>query len=362
MSESPQILHARCLQLTEMLLDGWRTLHGERTDGVPSQPMRAYMLLNRWSDSPLASSVESVFPALADDRRAVVAERFEDREERAPCLVSLPEVLAPCSPADTLAAQAARDWLAQWLANAWQQTLQRLARQDFCAVVFSRLPVDSVVQHAVGLGHQQSPITQEFRTIRYQDPRVMQRVWPLLAHEQQRRWLGPITQWWALAQPWGPWEPALAASSDTAVPADDLQWFQACAPALPDGHAHAAWPSTTGALFDRAQWQAMHDVPDAHRVWAGYAAGHVAGHAQPDGAAMHRLLADGQRLGLAGGNLHDYVWCTWQHNAAPGAPRELDWSSPQAALLLKHILRELHKEPEARFASLYAEASQARRT
>lgn len=71
---------------------------------------------------------------------------------------------------------------------------------------------------------------------------------------------------------------------------------------------------------------------------------------------MDRLLSDGRKLGLADTNLEDYVWCSWRSAATAGEPRERPWHSERGTVLLNQILDALRREPEARFASVYAEA------
>jgi hypothetical protein len=356
MNASSLTSHDHFLQLTNELMQAWRELAAEATTDDASPRMQAYLLLNRWADNPLAAAFADSFPVLAADRRAVPAPRFENRMDRAPFLVGLPEALAPWAPVATRAADSARDVFAKWLADAWLQSARRLPAQDFGAVVFSREGAASIADHWAVLGRQKSPTANEYRRIRFQDPRVMQRVWRSLSTSQRRLWLGPVVQWWALVQPWGPWEPTQYPNGVPSGATDDVHWFRALMPALQGGPEH----SMGSALFDPNQWHVAHIAATANRVWAGYANEKVPVQRQPDGDTVIRLLGDSRRLGLSGANQLDYVWCSWQHNAPEGRERELSWQAPRAARVLNQVLEVLRQQPDARFANLYLDALKQR--
>ncbi len=338
MSTMHTATHTHFLQLAETLTGAWHAMTADSvSSGLP--PMQAYLLLNRWTDNALAEAITDAFPEMAKDRCAVPDAHYRHEEDRAPCLVQLPQALATGPMAGMLA---------QWLASAWQQVERRHTRQDFCAVVFGHVRAATISAHWVNLGHQRPPDGTEARLLRYQDPRVMQRVWPLLTPAQHTAWLGPVVQWWSLTQPWGPWQ---------STPPEGAHWFRATVPKLT-----ARMPAVSlRALLDPVQWHAAHLSPAANRVWAGYAAAKVPLEAQPDGATVSRLLADGQRLGLTGPNLIDYAWCSWRHDAAPGEARLTAWEAPPASNDLARVLQAQGLQPEARFASLYLEALKQRR-
>lgn len=182
----------------------------------------------------------------------------------------------------------------------------------------------------------------------------MQRTWPLLSSAQQRQWLGPIDAWWALNQPWGPWEDT-AASAEIPVAA----WF-----CVERAEAEAQAPrASLNALLDTWQWHAAHASPQANAIWGGYAEQQVPAVHQPDADTLLRLLGDAYRLGLRDANAEDYVYATWRHDAPEGQPREVSWQTPRASAALQRILQALRQQTESRFANLYLNAvNQERRS
>jgi hypothetical protein len=355
MNDNPD---APYLQLVDAFIKDWSGLtvsapkdHGGGRDALKAEerliPQRAYLLFNRWDDNPLAHSLEEQFPKWARDRVIVPDRQFEHRAEHAPFLVELPEELV--LPALDFQSRPVREWLAQCLEYAAHQKHRRNDKQDFCGVVVSPKKAQAIVRHWVGLGDQRPPYKDESVLFRYHDPRVMQRVWPALDAFQQRRWLGPVTQWWSLVQPWGPF-------SDTPEPA---QWFRANAPLLPHGSEVGGSPHD---LFDEAQWFLAAISPQANLIWRSYAKHNVAPQAQPDVTSLLQMLEDAARLNLAGLDIEDYVWITWQHEPKEGAPRAMDWSLPHLAPVLSRILEQLRTQPGTRFSSLWVQAIQTTRT
>ena len=343
------------LQLIDVFIGHWRGLTvsvprdrggGRAALKIKEQvnPQRAYLLFNRWDDNPLAQALEEQFPKWARDRIIVPDRQFEHRAEHAPFLLELPEELILY----TLDIQSVRvrAWLAECLAASAQQAGERIAKQDFCGIVTSPAPAQAIARHWVGLGDQR-PLYQDERVLfRYHDARVMQRVWPALSAHQQSRWLGPVTHWWSLVQPWGPFGCAPEAP----------QWFHAEAPMLP----HEVQPGGSPRdLFDEAQWFLAGISPQANQIWCSYAKHNVAPQAQPDVVSLLQILEDAARLDLVGLNLEDYVWITWQHKPKEGAPRAMDWSLPHLAPVLSRIREQLRMQPSARFSSLWVQAIQA---
>ncbi len=263
-----------------------------------------------------------------------------------PLPLELPEALILAETGNERTATSVRQWLAQCLDHAAQQSQQRLLAQDFCGVVISGANEQAITRYWVGLGDQRPPYSEDGVLFRYQDPRVMQRVWPSLSPSQQARWLGPVTQWWSLRQPWGPF---------SAAP-EPAPWFLAKAP-LPSPEAPSG--GSPRDLFTQEQWFLAGVSPDANAIWRGYANNDVRVEAQPDAHSMVVLLADGARLGLSGVNLEDYVWSTWLHRPKEGAPRAMDWSLPHTAPVLTQVLKQLQAQPDARFSTLFAQAIRA---
>lgn len=330
-------------KLIDALMQGWGALtalppkpseDASRSKKEP-RPQRAYLLFNRWDGNPLAQELREQFPQWARDRVSVPDSCFEYREERAPCLLELPEELVVPVPGfktrDLLA------WLAHCLKFASQQVNERITKQDFCGVVISHESAQAITRYWVGLGDQRPPYKEESVLFRYQDPRVMQRVWPALSPLQQSRWLGPVTQWWSLMQPWGPF-------SGSPEPA---QWFCAKAPVLPYGTRVGGSPRD---LFDEAQWFLSGVSPDANSIWRSYAKHDIPPEALPDPDSLQQMLVDAARMDLKGLDLEDYVWITWMHAPKEGPARAIDWRLPHLASTLSRIEDQLRDRPDASFS------------
>ena len=339
--------------LFQGLCDQLQSVRHAPTPTARHADLRAYLLFDTWADNPMAALLAARCPQLADNRCPVPDTCFAHREDEAPCVVPAPDALL-YSTAGTV--PIAQGLFADLLAQAWQHTEQRLARQPFCAVVWSRADAASIARHWVDLGHQQPPGTDDARLFRYQDPRVMQRVWPMLDAAQRRWWLGPVAQWWALAQPWGPWAPAQFASGGLLHADAPPGWFHAASPQADAPGPGIVHGRRARALFDHAQWQAAHVSPAGNRVWARFAQRGVAARDQPDGDTLLRLLADGRRHGLDGADLEDYAWCTWRPKPLADGTREVNWQSPRAARVLAELLQTLRQDASASFAGLFADA------
>lgn len=354
MSDNPDTPY---LELVDALIEHWGGLtvptskdSKESSDAPKAQkepvPQRAYLLFNRWDGNLLAQEMSEQFPKWVRDRFVVPDRQFDDRTEHAPFLLELPEELV--LPAPDFQNRALRDWLAQCLAFSAPQVNKRIFQQDLCGVVISPASAQAITRHWVGLGDQRPPHKEESVLFRYHDPRVMQRVWPALTAFQQSRWLGPVTHWWSLLQPWGPF-------SDPPAPA---QWFHAKAPVLPHGVEVGGSPRD---LFDEAQWFLSGISPQANLLWRSYADNNVPPEAQPDSDSLMQMLADAARMNLEGINLEDYVWITWMHDPKEGLVRAMDWRLPHLAPTLSRIEAQLRDEPDARFSGLFAKATQAHR-
>ena len=346
----------RCVALVRQLRSAFNA-SARVLDAAGGRPLRAYLVLENWHAGALTGALEEHYPGMAEERVAVPDRHFKHREEDAPCLLQLPEHWADSSPHPALARLVAND-LPGWLAQAWVQAEQRQMRQPLCGVLFSEFIAVAIADHWAVLGDQLSPADGSARLLRYQDPRVLQRAWPVLSDAQRQRWLGPVRRWWTLEQPWGPWSLADLVQQDVLATCREPEWFQASA--RPDGNAEVLSSSSVGRLgFDLPQWQAAHSAPAGHRVWARLAGNGVPVDRQPDGAAMSRLLAQGQSLGLSDDNLEDFVDLTWRAHPTQGANREAFWQSPSEAALLARILDALRRRPDLRFGTAYADAVSA---
>lgn len=266
-------------------------------------PSRAYFLLDRWQGNPLATALEARYPEEAAARSAVPDPMFKGREDDAPCLVQLHEELWQGEPGAASAQVFAQDWLADLLGAAWDASLQRLARQHLCAVLFSKSGPQTVSRHLACLGDQGVEGTTTRRLFRYQDARVMQRVWPTLTSAQQRCWLGPVDQWWTLHQPWGTW--ALDEEDERAR--QPVRWF-----GPNEAGSMAMSQLDIRRLFNAAQWAMAHTSPVGNRIWTRWAQRDVPEKDQLDGEAMDRLLRQGIASGLSGEDLEEFVWRAWQ--------------------------------------------------
>lgn len=348
-AEMEDVVHQASLKLVQQLQDSWPKLAG------PDVPVHAYVLLDSWQDNILADAIQAAYPELVDERCAVPDPHFKNRQDNAPCLLPLPAVLSPGSSPDSLAATAAREHLAHWLTLARNHAQQRLASQHLGAIVFSEVDAEDIVAHWVDLGHQQAPDGSDARLFRYQDPRVMQRVWPALSAGQRTQWLGPVRQWWTLTQPWGPWNSAQFGATELATTDVPSEWFCAEAPTSEAQRSNGS-NAPLRALFDATQWHAAHIAPAANRAWAGFASDQLPMANQPDAKTVCRLLLDGERLGLQDTNLDDYVWCSWRPYPSEGRSHEFAWQSSDGAALLAQVLKTLRQDPDNSFANLFAQA------
>jgi hypothetical protein len=340
-----------CTGLVDAFVKGWSdlTVMAPKPGGRGKQQpvaQRAYLLFNRWEDNPLAQELAEQFPKWPRDRVTVPDRYFEHREDSSPFLLELPEELVlPVTGVQTLDV---REWLTQCLELTLQQVNQRILKQDFCGIVVSAASAQAIARHWVALGNQCPPFKNESVLFRYHDARVMQRVWPALSPLQQSRWLGPVTQWWSLRQPWGPFNDK----------PESAEWFQARTPVLPHGVVPGGSPRN---LFDEAQWFLSGISPGANMIWRSYADHHIPSQAQPDPDSLVQMLADAGRLRLEGFNLEDYVWITWLHKPSEGLPRATDWSLPHLAATLSRIEDRLRDNPDARFSSLFVEITRSQR-
>lgn len=264
---------------------------------------------------------------------------------------------APC-----VQTQAVLRTLAVVLASAWQQARRRLVEQTLCGVVFSPATPAAIAMHWTHLGFQTSPVDGNDKLFRYQDARVMQRVWPVFDDRQRFSWLGPVTEWWSLEQPWGPWASAeVFNQGDEADGTEDAsghppEWFIASRFALARASRQTpgVLPSreTMRHLLHRIQWHAAHSASAGNRAWFRMASQQVPVRRQPDGQTMTRLLGHGTELGLTReSDLADFVDASWRADLHAGKASLHDWSVPREAVVLRHTLALMHPAPDLAMAA-----------
>ncbi len=331
---------ARCRELAA----GYHALR--QRQAPDERPLRAYLLLDLWDGNPFAAKLSEAWPEAAAGRAAVPNDFHSGRKGEAPCVVPLPDSVLPDGATDNLAEARAQETLARWLEEASRQASQRLVRQYFCGVLFSPDSAAWVARYLAMLGFQYPPGSRTARLFRYQDPRVIQRVWPVLSAAQQDMWLGAVEAWWSLTQPWGPWAMEdLVPPTDAAVPA--RPWFKAERPTVPDSQTETLLLSR---LMNAEQWQRVHSASVGNRVWMRFAENGIGPDEQPDAKRMQELLATGESHHLRERNLEDFVWCSILHRETPPS---IDWRTPHWACVLDHTLQALSANPDTRFASAF---------
>lgn len=324
-----------------------------RTRALPAHasvagPLSAFLVLERWRDNPLAEHLHEHHPLLADERVDVPDEIHRGRPEAAPTLVPLPEDWAVDAPGAST--QAVLHTVSLALAAARLQSERRMVDQMLCAVVFSPATPASIAMHWTRLGFQTSPVDGKDKLFRYQDARVMQRVWPLLDEEQRVQWLGPVTEWWALSQPWRPWPYAEAFATGGEIPAssgeDASEWFVATRSVLSRAAAREPQRETMRHLLRLDQWHAAHGATTGTRLWLSMASRRIPIQRQPDGETMTRLLRLGAELGLIQeSDLSEFVDASWQAHHYDERLIIRDWSAPRDAAVLRQALALMHPAP-----------------
>ncbi|WP_295979501.1 DUF4123 domain-containing protein [uncultured Variovorax sp.] len=323
--------------------------------GGMSASLHACLVLERWGANPLADHLQEHHPAMADERADVPDEIYKDRPEAAPTLVPLPADWASNAPCDQT--QAVLLTLAVALASARQQSHRRLAEQTLCGVVFSPASPAAIAMHWTRLGFQTSPMDGNDKLFRFQDARVMQRVWPVLDDAQRSSWLGPVTEWWALEQPWGPWasvgvfDQGDEADGTGDAPAHQPEWFIASRFAMARAlrKAPGTLPSREAMrhLLHLPQWHAAHSASAGNRSWFRMASQQVPVHRQPDGQTMTRLLGQGAEMGLSrDSDIADFIDASWRTGLHAGMDSLHDWSAPQEAAVLQQALALMYPAPD----------------
>ena len=344
-SAPPADAIARCQELAA-------AYHTRKRQQAPDdRPLQTYLLLEKWDDSAVAAELAHIWPEAAESRAAVPDAFYAGREDEAPCVVPLPEIALPGGGTSTLAQARAQETLAGWLQTAGRHAHKRLVPQDLCAVLFSTDSAGWVAQHLAKLGFQYPPGSASARVFRYQDPRVMQRVWPELSAGQQSMWLGPIQTWWSLTQPWGPWAPEdLMESGERVGPPP--AWFKAEHPTVPEKKTGALM---LNRLLNAEQWHAAHASPSGHRSWAALASTRTPVAQQPDGAVMSAIIARGQRLGLDDQDLDAFIELSWLLPGEEHADhaRARPWDDAPNRQALEQALHQMRNQQGLRFTSAW---------
>lgn len=334
-------------------------VHGE------GRPLYISFLLDCWAGNPLAEQLQAEFPDAAKQRCAIPDSFYQGRADDAPCLVPVPQALWPVASADNLTQSLTQDWLAHWLYAAWGAAQKRLVRQYFCGVLVSGQSASHVAKHLARLGCQYPPAVEgqaasTARLFRYQDPRVMQSVWPALTAGQQRRWLGSIQAWWSLQQMWGPW--AFPDSESNTEEQAQACWVHMAQPEEKPASATRA-SELLGRLFNPEQWALAQIWPAAQQSWSHYRRRQTPVHLQPDGACMHRLLRQGLQAGLDFQELPEFVWSSWHITESPlletASATVVDWQDMHNAALLRQALHAYRQAPEQGLAFYLQEHLQA---
>lgn len=322
------------------------TLWREFASSAAGDEGRGWFLLERWVDNPMAEALEMSFPSCAEARLPVPDSYFAGRVDMAPCIVPIPEELLPHGLPGSLREAVAESWVSRQLSETMRRAEQRLLMIPLSAVLFSPANGRELVDHLARLGEQFEPGKQSISLFRYQDPRVMQRVWPVLSSEQRRLWLGPVRRWWSLTQPWRPWD--LDVSQ-----APGHSWYRADADIVPIGVCRT--DEQLHRLFSPLQWCFAHMAAIGNQLWMRFAMEGMTCEAQPDGETVTQLLVDGFALNLNSANIEDYAWASWRFGdgAAP-----VDWKSQPWSRRLNAALAKLSANPDKRLATALAQSEE----
>lgn len=253
----------------------------------------------------MASLLATEYPQQAAARIAIPDDLYEEVPEDAPCIVVLDAAVLPDDPGQSLSDCLAHEWLGRFLQQAWLQTQQRRSLQGLCGVLFAPVNGQILAQHLAQLGYQQAPDGQ-LRLLRYQDPRVMQRVWPALTDAQKNAWLGAASSWWGLQVPWGP-----------VAPAAPPVWFKANAPSSLQ-RSEATDPLADRALLDARQWLIAHAAPAANALWQLCAQqDDIPVSRHPSKQQMDWLLAAAVDSGVQPSQLENFLLTVWYPYLGP---------------------------------------------
>lgn len=349
-----------CIALWRQFVGGSQAARSAR--GTGDARGRAYFLLNSWRDNPFAEAFAVAFPEHAAQRTAVPDPFFANQEDAAPVLVPMPDILLPDGLPGTFAQAGAEQWIARALTVSCRQTAQRLGVVPIGGLLVSDRPAAMLAAHLLALGMQPSPVG-DATVFRYQDPAVMQLLWPVLDDAQRAAWLGPVAQWWSLRQYWQPWDLL-------AEPPCDATWWHAQAqpPSQPLQSPQALQARTeplqsaVGRLLrlSAAQWHRAGFYRSAQESWMDLFIETPDVADMPDGPRMLRMLDDGAALGLVSNDaLKDYIWLSWR-GANGGLP--VDWTADPFRARLHAALDLLRRRPGTYLSSAYHEIAQPTHT
>lgn len=191
--------------------------------------------------------------------------------------------------------------LQEALACAVYSAADALASQPVSGVLAGALDPKLMLDHFATLGVQYDPVTDasDARLFRYQDPRVMQRVWPTLTESQRLAWLGPVRRWCAAVQP----ASAPGNSEDVRSP---VLWRAERGPQAMAPHRRLSH------LFDIAQWRLAHSAPAENTFWR-LAANEQerAVNAYPSAHVLRDWVHEAASHGLSETDQTDWALCCW---------------------------------------------------
>lgn len=313
-----------------------------RLEALRNGPVRPFLLFERWRDNHMAAHFEDRYPQQAAERIPVPDDLYEEQPEDAPCIVPLDARVLPADPGERLSDYLAHEWLGHFLQQAWDSAQQRRSLQGLCGVLFTPVSGRILARHLVQLGYQNAPDGQP-RLLRYQDPRVQQRVWPALNAEQRQAWLGPVGSWWSLQVPWGP-----------IVQSSPVVWFSA-ALSLPSAQGGRRHPVARSRLLDPRQWLIAHAVAPANALWQRYEQQDVASHRQPSAMQVAWLLAVAFDCSIQAAQLEKFLLCVWHPYLTPqsfdSTPLE-EGGEEQLRARCARVAHEIRQNPQAGYREL----------
>ena len=333
------------------------------------QGLGACIVLNSWTENPLAQALQASLAELAQGRIPVPDGYFLNQTDAAPQLIAIPsERLENLTDPD---AHALLHWLRLCVAQACSASEQRLVPQHFSGVIWGQGKAGdlapSVAEHWVQLGLQKrleptdtDPAFERDYLFRYQDPRVMQAVWNRLGMVARALWMGPVQQWWAVPMQWGrPLEGRSGRSLQTVA----SQWFIALRPSEEAVQAErekylqsASRPPTITRLLSNTQWHQAHASMAGNQAWRAFDDMGLAGPYQPNANQMDGLLAEGATQGLEGQDLVDFALCTWIGTGTLSTqPLPIAWTEPAHAARLRAIQSHMQSHPDSGFGKALSE-------
>lgn len=215
-----------------------------------------------------------------------------------------PQLLPIRGPEDQLLLQEA-------LACAIVTAPDRLNMQPVSAVLVGTPRPVALLTHFAALGEQCDPTEHaaQPRVFRYQDPRVMQRVWPALNGSQRSAWLGPVRRWYAALQPSNG---SLGAETITKVvpTTSPLVWRGDAEPVPPE----QAVPVRQRHMLDVAQWHLAHSAPAENAFWhllRSSADAERPANPDPTPELLRSWLHQAAARGLHSADQTDWALCCW---------------------------------------------------